>query len=105
MSVPPMVFPAPSERPPAKLIDTAVAGPVTTAWNDSNSFLAAKSWMWLDAPAGTEASGRTLADEGEVQSCAAGAALAERAVRASAAERNKVGPPRMVARRSCGSFF
>jgi hypothetical protein len=65
-SRPLMSWPLPSDRP-EKVIDTPVAGPVTTTWKDSNSFWAAAMAAEAVAPAGGWAFGRTFTAEGAVQ--------------------------------------
>src|SRR2546430_2936353 len=79
-----MLWPLPSPSP-SRLIDTAVAGPVTTTWKDSNSFLAAAVTAVADAPCGGCALGRTFTAAGAVQTWAASEALPARNVTAAAA--------------------
>src|SRR3989442_14165833 len=80
-----MLWPFPSPRP-SRLIDTPVAGPVTTTWKDSNSFLAAAMAAVADAPCGGCALGRTFTAAGAVQTWAASEALAARDALAAAGE-------------------
>src|SRR2546428_533786 len=58
-----MLWPLPSPSP-SRLIDTPVAGPVTTTWKDSNSFLAAAMTAVADAPCGGFALGPACSGRG-----------------------------------------
>src|SRR2546430_9551876 len=79
-----MLWPLPSPRP-SRLIDTPVAGPVTTTWKDSNSFFAAAMTAVALLPWGGCACGRTFTAAGAVQTWAASEALPARKATAAAA--------------------
>src|SRR5438105_2177334 len=87
-----MVWPAPSLRP-SMLIETPVAAPVTTTWNDSNSFFAAEIFAAAVEPAGGCMVGRTFCAAGAIQTWAAARRIG-----------NKV-PPWLSACRNDGVFL
>src|SRR5262249_17773978 len=76
-----MVLPLPSERP-SMPIETPVAAPVTTIWNDSNSFCAAAMAAAVGAFATGWTPGRIFWAAGATHTCAV---LAEPAINAVAA--------------------
>src|SRR5438105_4888902 len=96
-----MVPPLPSERPD-RLIETPLAGPLTTTWKDSNSLRAAASAAAVGALAGTAACGRTLVVLGAVQTCAAGATAGDKAMAAAMTRCLFTSPPWLAALRDAG---
>src|SRR5712692_10235944 len=104
-SRPLMLWPLPSPSP-SRLIDTPVAGPVTTTWKDSNSFRAAAITAVAAAPCGTCACGRTFTAAGAVQTWAASEALpARKATAAAASWESFIGAsPWLAASRNGGCF-
>src|SRR6266849_766123 len=98
------LLPSPS---PSSLIDTPVAGPVTTTWKDSNSFRAAAITAVAAAvPCGACACGRTFTAAGAVQTWAASEALpARKATAAAAIWESFIGAsPWLAASRNGGCF-
>src|SRR5260370_42283337 len=65
-----MVCPRPSLSPSRPML-TPDAAPVTTTWNDSNSFCAAAIFAVVGAFAGACSAGRIFWDAGATQTCAA----------------------------------
>src|SRR6266849_3855569 len=96
-------FPSPS---PSRLIDTPVAGPVTTTWKDSNSFLAAAMAAVAFAVCGGCACGRIFTAAGAVQTWAASEALPARKATVAAAiwESFIAASPWLAASRNGGCF-
>src|SRR5438132_10323373 len=87
-----MMSPAPSLSP-SRAIDTSVAAPVTTTWNDSNSFSAAEIFAELVALLGGWAAGRIFTADGATQTCAAEADPAAAEATTTSARTLKVPAP------------